>query len=315
MRRFDQVLLVANPTSGLGKARRWVDRVAGILRPLSTGPVRVVRTRDAGDGRRAVSGLEAPNALAVAFGGDGTFNELLNGADLGRCTLAIVPAGTGNVLAKELGMSRRPSSAARQLINGRRAALDVGLCNGRRFVSVFGAGLDGRAVQLVHEGRGGGLTQIHYIPHVIRSLVEAHGFRIEVEADGRRLTEGACQVSVGNTHSYGGPMEMTPAANPSDGLLDVMCLRLRNVEQAVGLTARALLRALHRANRSATYTRARRIRVSAGGGEVPYEVDGEAAGFLPAEIGVVPAAAHILAPRSFAPRRTPVPPVGGRETG
>jgi len=297
MRDYDQVLLVANPTSGCGKARRWTERAAALMRDAG-GRVELVVTQQAGDGRAAVQRLEGDNNLAVAFGGDGTFNELLNGADLERCTLAFIPAGTGNVLGKELGMSRRPRKAVEQLVDGRTVKFDVGLCNGRRFISVFGAGIDARAVELVHEGRGDALTQLHYLPYVLRGVLEAAGYRIGASVDGEPFIEGAAQVCAGNTHSYGGPIEMTPAAAPTDGLLDVMALRLRTVGQLPALLCGAVLRSLHLDAR-AEYRRGRRVVVTAEQGAVPYELDGENAGRLPATIEVVPGAVRLLAPRSF----------------
>ncbi|MFO8007370.1 MAG: diacylglycerol kinase family lipid kinase [Candidatus Brocadiia bacterium] len=293
MRQFDRLLIVANPTSGRGLAGRRAERVAETLRHVAR-EMKVVVTRGAGHARESVASLDAGRNLAVAFGGDGTFNELLNGAELDHCTLAVIPAGTGNVLAKELGMSRRPAVAARQLLRARPLTLDMGLCNGRRFICMFGAGLDAQIVRLIHEARGNTLTQLNYVPYVIRSVLDMPEFRIATDLDGRPFASGAVQVSVGNTHSYGGPMEMTPAASPHDGLLDAMSLRLRSLLDVPRLTACGLLRALHLC-RHARYGRGRELVVRSEAGEVPYELDGEAAGMLPARISMRPAAVRVLA--------------------
>jgi YegS/Rv2252/BmrU family lipid kinase len=306
MRDYDRILLIANPTSGWGKARWWAARAATGMREAG-GRVELVVTRAAGDGRAAVEHLDGDNNLAVAFGGDGTFNELLNGADLQRCTLAFIPAGAGNVLGKELGMSRRPWRAVEQLVRGRAVAFDVGLCNGRRFISVFGAGIDARAVELVHRGRKGGLTQIHYIPHVLHGVLEAARFGIRASVDGEPFIEGAAQVCAGNTRSYGGPIAMTPAAAPNDGLLDVMGMRLEGPGRLPALLAGTVLRSLH-LDRRAEYGRGRRLVVTAERDGVPYELDGEDAGVLPATIELMPGAARLLVPRSFhVIRREPRP--------
>ncbi len=297
MEAFDRVLLVANPTSGIGKARRRLDGVAAAMRRGGWN-VEELLTRDSGDAREAVAAMDGSRPLAVAFGGDGTFNELLNGADLARCTLAIIPAGTGNVLAKELGMSRLPGRAARQLLKGRTARFDVGLCNGRKFISVFGAGVDARAVQLVHRSRGSTLTQLHYLPHVLRSALEAPGLRIEVELDGEPFAQGVCQVSAGNTSSYGGPIQVTPAAAPDDGLLDLMCLEWEGLAEVPVLVGCALLRSLHLSERI-RYGRGTEVLVRSEQPGVPYEVDGEAAGTLPARIELKRRAVCLLAPAGF----------------
>jgi YegS/Rv2252/BmrU family lipid kinase len=238
------------------------------------------------------------NPLLASFGGDGTFNELLNGADLARSTLALIPGGTGNVLAKELGLSRHPVRAAEQVATGRPVAMDVGVCNGRRFISMFGAGLDAWVVDMVNRRRGRRMSHWHYVPHVARGMLSREGWRIEVTVDGREFASGVGQVVIGNTHSYGGPIEMTPAASAHDGLLDVMCARLDGLAEAVGVAVCALLRALHLSS-GVQYSRGCSFGVRAPSAPVPYQVDGEAAGFLPAAIEVLPGAARILAPAAY----------------
>ncbi len=302
---FDKALIVANPTSGSRKAVRWFDRVVKAFR-RGGWPVEPVLTEHAGHGRQAANNHEGERALLIAFGGDGTFNELLNGADPERTTLAIIPAGTGNVLANELGMSHHPLRAVGQLLRGRPVTFDVGLCNGRRFVSVFGAGIDGAVVRAVHEARRGKLAQFHYVPHAVRAVLERPEWGIRVEVDGRPVAEGLDLASVGNTHSYGGPIEMTSAAAPDDGLLDVMCLPRRGVVEMAQMAAWSLLHALHRSRR-VHYVRGRSVRVGAAMQGVPYQVDGEPAGTLPAEIIVVPRALGVLAPADYRSLRRKLP--------
>ncbi|MCK4284315.1 MAG: diacylglycerol kinase family lipid kinase [Candidatus Brocadiae bacterium] len=296
---FHRTLLVGNPTSGGGKVGRWFDKVAAVVR--RTGPdVETVLTQGPGDAERAARDCGGDNVLVMAFGGDGTFNEILNGADLDRCTLAVIPAGTGNVLAKELGVSRRPTHAVGQLLRGKLVRLDVGVCNGRRFINMFGAGLDARVVELVHERRGRRLTQLHYIPHLVRALLEGPAWEITVQVDGGEAARASGLVVVGNTHTYGGPISMTPVAVPTDGLLDVMWVRRGGLADNLAVGVCALLHALH-LSRLACYGRGRRITVSAPDQRVPYELDGEAAGCLPAEITVQPNAARVLVPSTFRP--------------
>ncbi|MHC4591585.1 MAG: diacylglycerol/lipid kinase family protein [Planctomycetota bacterium] len=297
MPAFERVLLIANPTSGGGKAGRWFDRVATEFRAAGH-EVESILTRRAGEGREAAASQALSNALIVAFGGDGTVNEVLNGADLGRCALAVVPAGTGNVLAKELGMSRRPLKAVRQILAGGLVTLDVGVCNGRRFACMFGAGLDASVVKLVHERRGHGLSQWHYVPHVVGSLLRPVSYGIEVQVDGEAFAQGVDQVAVGNTHSYGGPMELTPAAAANDGLFDVVGIRTGNLLDVLGVTARGFLRTLHHSRR-VQYRRGSRVVVSSRSRDVPCQVDGEAAGVLPAEVTIQPGLARVVAPPGF----------------
>ncbi len=299
-RSFDSVLLVVNPRSGGGRAGAWVDRVAGAFRSAGVS-VDALVTGKAGDAGGAAAGAPA-GAVIVAFGGDGTVNEALNGADLRRNALAVIPAGTGNVLAKELRMSRRPLEAVGQLLRGRVVPVDVGECNGRRFVCCFGAGIDAQIIKTVHERRGRTLTKLHYVPHVTRALFPPTRWDMTVEVDGRPLGSGMDQVTIGNTHSYGGPLEMTSMAELGSGTLDVMCARLDNLMDVLSLTMTGFLRAMHRFPRT-EYGKGTRVRISSSRKAVPYEVDGESAGVLPADITVHPGAARLLVPRRYCPLR------------
>lgn len=305
MRAFDQVLLIANPAGGGGKAGRWIGRVAAAL-GQSGCPVQSVLTGRAGEAREAASSCAGESPLVIAFGGDGTMNEVLNGADLAQCTLAVIPAGTGNVLAKELGVSHWPPSAVRQLLGGRAVRLDVGVCNGRRFACMVGAGLDGHVVRAVHERRGRRLTQLHYMPHLLGALLRPSRWEIAVEADGERIAEGMDQVVLGNAHSYGGPIELTPAASPQDGVLDVMCLAQPEPLQMAEMVSYGFLRATPRCPH-VLYCRARQAVLSSARAEVPYQLDGEAAGFLPVEVELLRAAARMLVPAGYRARRRGLP--------
>jgi YegS/Rv2252/BmrU family lipid kinase len=293
---FDKALLVANPISGSCTAARWLPRVTAEFEAAGC-HLETLMTRRAGDAKEAAAAA-GPNSLVVAFGGDGTYNEVLNGADLEGVTLAVIPAGAGNVFAKELGMSWHPLQAARQLLRGHVVRLDVGALNGRRFASVFGAGIDAWVVKAVHERRGRGMTQWHYAPHVVWGLVQPLSWEMEVEVDGRPFADDLDQVAVGNTHSYGGPMEMTPAATPADGRFDIMCARRRDLPDVVSLMLCGFLRRLHRSRR-VRYGRGMRVHVTSRRPGVPCEVDGEPAGTLPAEITMLPGAAKVLAPAGF----------------
>jgi diacylglycerol kinase family enzyme len=124
------------------------ERVHAVERELSTGyELRTVLTQHRGhatDLARDAAGSEA----IFAFGGDGVFNEVLNGVD-GRVPVGFVPGGRTNVLPRALGLPEDPAAASRRLLGGRVRRISLGRANGRRFAFAAGIGLDSEAVRRV----------------------------------------------------------------------------------------------------------------------------------------------------------------------
>ena len=280
-----EVLLVANPISGGGRAGVYLDVAADRLRRRGSN-VHVVRTTGRGDALEAARGFRG--GLLLAVGGDGTINELLNGMRLEDCALAVVPAGTGNVFAKELGLlALDPLKALRRIESGRLVRLDLGLCNGRRFACMFGAGFDAHVVDLIHRRRGRRLTQFHYAAPAVRAILKLEQWDIRVTVDGAPFARAADQVCAGNTRSYGGPLSLTSAASPTDGLLDVMATRFGFLLDAVSPCLATLLHSTHGCP-AVRYGRGVRVEVTSSRRDAPWQVDGDFAGYLPATIELEP---------------------------
>jgi len=302
---WGEVLLVANPISGIGRAARRLEEVTERLRSLKLN-LSVMKTSGPGDAERAARDFVTRRGVILVFGGDGTFSEVLNGAHLETCTLGLIPAGAGNVFAKEIGLSWNPREALEQVLRGRPVRFDVGLCNGRRFACMFGAGFDGAIVRSVTRRRKGTMTHLRYIPSLMHAFLVPRQWDITVRADDRLLAKHANVVIVGNTHSYGGPMELTPCASAHDELLDIMAGHVERPGDIVELAPAVLMRKAH-LPRKLWYARCRRVSVTSSVEQVPYQLDGDLAGCLPAEVSCQPAAARILVPPSFKPRRTGLP--------
>ena len=299
------VLLVANPISGIGRVGSRLQEVTDTLRKLDL-ELSVVRTEGPGDAERAARDFGARGGVILAFGGDGTLNEVLNGADLESCTLGLIPAGAGNVLAKELGLSWNPLQALEQILRGKLARLDIGVCNGRRFACVFGAGFDGAIVEAVAQRRRGTMTHLRYVPPLVYASLVPRQWDMTVRADGRLLVEHANVVVVGNTHSYGGPMELTPCASAHDGLLDIVAVRVDGPGDMAELAPAIVMRKAH-LPRKVWYSRGMQVSVTSSVEQVPCQLDGDMAGRLPAQVSCQPGAAQILVPASFRRRQTGLP--------
>jgi len=298
------LLLIVNPTAGR-RRRGLVEAVAACVRAEGW-TVDVVETAAAGDARRLAETCDAHRygVIAVA-GGDGTINEVVNGlAGRGDETPAvgIVPLGTANVLAHELGLGFSAPALAQTMMAGHALLVQPGeAINGagtRCFSLMAGAGFDAKVVAGVSAPLKRRLGRAAY---VWRSLVEARRYRpvrYRVEIDG--LSHEASSVIVTRSRHYAGPYVVAPLATLGEPLLHV-CLFERWGRSHTFRYGLALL--LGRLPRMAGYrvVTGRTVRVSvlndAGEpGEQPVQIDGDNALTLPVSIGLAAGAVRLLRP-------------------
>lgn len=304
-----RILVIANPVSGRGKGARLARALLGRLQGKGC-TVDFQETRQAGDARRAAAGAAAFSAVAC-IGGDGTVNEVVNGLPpAGVPPLTMVPCGTANVLAKELGLPRDPERLADLIVDGPEVRWDLGVDHesGRKFLLFGSAGYDAHVVHLFHAARRGAVRMGQYILWGLKSILDYRVPRLRVEIDGRTLEGEASWVQVSNVASYGGPLVFTPRARADDGVFEVRVLRSNRRRDVVRMFWGAILGYLFGLDvdlGGVTFHRARRVRLaSADGALVPVQVDGDPGGFLPADFEIVPGGIRILAPLQRGPSRT-----------
>jgi len=217
-------ILIANPASGEGGI---ADKIAYVREYFARQgqAVDVRLTEGAGHATELARSACEDYDVIIGGGGDGTVNELLNGMKDGGRTLAILPWGTGNVFAHEMNLPEGLRAACRLILKGSSARLDLGLCGGRRFLLMAGAGLDAYALRRLEDARvKRRLGLLAYAFAALRGFARYHYPEIEIElADGRR--DRGSFVIASNTSRYGSFFSFTPRANPLDGLLDVFVFK------------------------------------------------------------------------------------------
>jgi len=285
-----RALAIVNPIAGRGKGQ---ERLAEAQRGLRQAgfAVEVAVTSRPGDARAAAAAAGAHDLLLVA-GGDGTLNEVLNGLDMDR-PVALLPLGTGNVLAKELRLPRRVSGFCAMVARGRERTLDLPAVEGRRFVSMVGAGFDAEVTARLAAERAGTMRMWRYAPLIVRCLARYGTPRISVCVDGAPPVEAQGFALVSNVASYGGPFRISPCARPDDGSLDVCVLP----HGGFGRYLRAILALLARCQglSGTRCLRGRSVRLTSAE-PVRYHVDGEPAGLLPATIEMLDRRVRFIVP-------------------
>jgi len=276
------VHIVANPVAGGGRGRA---QAGALLEALTRRGIDATLycTEKAGDGRAEAGRCAAP-VLAVV-GGDGTLNEVINGLpEEPPCALAILPVGTANVVARELGMRPDPEFTAEAIAAGRTVAMDVGLHRGQRFLLGAGAGLDAAVAAAVHAGRGSKSSLLKWVGPAIGTALRYRYPQIRVTVDGDLVAEDGGYVIVGNCRYSAGIFPATPHARIDDGELDVCVMRGLHWGRLLWLVARVWNPSFTDAS-WITYVQGTHITLEAADPAfpVPMQIDGDPAGILPGE--------------------------------
>lgn len=290
-----RLMAIHNPKASDGSYRRDLPLILAALRGLGY-DVDHRETEAAGHAvhlaREAVS---ANFDLVCAIGGDGTVNETLNGLAGGTVPLAIIPTGTVNVLAMELGVPLDPPDAVHLLETGTVTSIDLGVANDRYFGLMAGVGMDAAVVASLHPGLKRALKEAAFAVQGITHYLAADEPRIRVETE-ERVVEGYFVV-FGNSSNYAGGFGITPLADMRDGLLDICVLRDKSFVSTVTYWTAALLNA-HVKHPKVEYFRTAEARVVCvdEGQEVLVQTDGEIAGQLPLTCRIVPRALLVVVP-------------------
>ena len=275
----------------LGSAA-W-ERLPEALRLLRGrfGRVPVYPASDPGDAESLAAELAAEVDVLMVFGGDGTVHEVANGLPVPAGdgpVVALLPGGTGNDLARAIGIPPDPVAAATELAGARPRSLDLLDCGSRRAANGINAGFAAAATEVLSPRVKRLLGPAAYLAGGVRAVVNPPSWPARVEVDGRVVEGEALAVVVGNGGSFGGGRWLIPEADVGDGLLDVLVV-------PADTSKAELARHLARDNRLPGDLPRLRGPSATVVTDMPCRLDGEPAP-TPGSVTVIPAAWRILAP-------------------
>ncbi len=295
-----RICVIFNPAARGNKARRFKK----FLNELSQ-QCALKATTGPGDARRLAHAAVATGYdIIAAAGGDGTVNEVLNGIGdepdgFQRARLGVLPLGTVNVFARELKIPAKLELAWQTLKRARETKIDLGLAEftedgrpaQRYFMQLAGAGMDARAIELVSWKLKKTAGPLAYVIAGLQALAEKQS-PVTVRADGKSL-EGELAL-LGNGKLYGGPFEIFPNADLSNGLLEVCVFPRANTSSFLGHAPSFIFRrklAEHKILR----LRAGKIELTSAT-PAAFELDGEWVGQLPATFSVAQKKLRVIVP-------------------
>jgi diacylglycerol kinase (ATP) len=296
-----RTLILLNPFAGHEDQARIRRRIGGAFAERNA-PFDLVSTEYPGHAAELAREAVALGYRAVAAcGGDGTLAEVATGLAGSNIPLAIIPRGTGNQVAQNLGIPLRLVDAIDVAINGRAAPIDLGRIGDRAFALVAGAGFDAavmqRATRELKERWGFGA----YVYAAVKEALTAAPRRFHITADDRDIELEAVSVMVANVGELFArwlPLRLPLAPRTSnawnDGLLDVMIVAPRNPQDVAALLWQAANGRLSSSERLLQF-QTHSITIAAEPA-IAVQVDGDPAGATPVSISVLRDALHVLVP-------------------
>lgn len=243
------MLFIINPISGKGKKDRFA-------RQLLAKGYNILFTEYAGHAEELAR--KTSEDVVVAVGGDGTVNEVARGVVGTDKRLGIIPCGSGDGLARHLGLSHNFDKALKTVERGRCKAMDSAEVNGRLFFSVCGVGFD--AVVSERFAKSGKRGLANYIKVGITTWLHYSPSRYTIEIDGDSIEHEALFITVGNSNQWGNGAKITPLADCCDGELDVTVVDRFGVFELPWLAFRLMTGTLHKSRRVHCY-RGKHIRI------------------------------------------------------
>lgn len=276
------MIFIVNPISGKGRSKRLANKL------LAKG-YEVLFTEYAGHAEKLAR--EAIDEVVVAVGGDGTVNEVARGLVGSNKALGIIPCGSGDGLARHLGISHNTNKALKRIENGECKCMDAAEINGRLFFSVCGVGFD--AVVSERFAKCGKRGLANYIKQGLRTWREYAPERYTIEIDGTSIETDAFFITIGNSDQWGNGAKITPLADCCDGILDITVVEEFGVLALPGMAYRLMTGTLDRSQRVHCY-KGKNIRIVRAN-EGPAHADGDwfiASNTL--EIKILPSALKVL---------------------
>ena len=298
-------VVIINPLSGSGRLEREIGRHAALARTIlgRHGIEATVRETTAGGDARAFAreAVAAGCGLVVAWGGDGTINEVASSLVHTDTVLSIVPAGSGNGLAADLAVPFDPVAALKLAATGRTMEIDAGQVNDCLFFNIAGVGIDAVVAARFAER---GLRRRGPLAYAQLSTIELMRYKAQtytLTIDGQAYEHRAMLVAIANSRQYGNRLLIAPGARLDDGLLEIVIVEPHSLLK-IAWRLPSLFRGTLRTGwgidmRSASTLRVRTM------GAIPFHVDGEPRlGQDELVVLTHPRALRVRAPAELAPR-------------
>lgn len=292
-------LLIVNPSSGKGKAKKYAPRMKQQLEQLFD-TVEVKETQKAYDATAFAKQAAAEGKTAVfCMGGDGTLNETINGlAEAHKAiNLGFIPLGTANDLARALKIPLDPRKAIDLLPNARTVAIDLGKINNKYFINIIAAGALPKACEEVSAEDKTRFGILAYFIKGIQAHADQHVYTFKIESDGGCFTQKSSLLAAVLTNSIGSFETAMPGAKVNDGKIHLVVFKNLEMLDTVKIASQIIIGNIDY-SKFASVHEIQKARISIIGEEkLSTTVDGEKGPDFPLELEVLPSFLKVYVPK------------------
>jgi len=298
-------VVIANPTAGSYMHHtREIEETISFLHTHGW-QAELKLTRAAGDAQRLAREAVAQGTdMVVAVGGDGTINEVIQELAGSETALGVLPGGTVNVWAREMGIPLDNEGARNILLHGQTRRVDLGKINDHYFLLMVGIGIDGEVTHAVEKKPAKRFGVLGYLLVGTWLGLGYPAFRTSLQMDDHILKTTPIQIVIGNTQLYAGAVKYTWQAKCDDGLLDICIIGKRNILGRIIVGLDFLFNHRRRAQ-WVRYEKGTNIKIYTRR-SVAIQIDGDPMGYTsqghpPTLVSVVPKALKVIVPQKTPP--------------
>lgn len=236
-------LCIVNPNSGTGASRKFIETIDS--RPAVDGLNVIISESPAHSRYMAKSAEENGYKAVIAVGGDGSVQEIATQLIGSKVAFGIVPAGSGNGIARHLNISMNPEEALQQMLQGKQRVIDTFKVNETAAIGFSGLGLDGLVAKAFDEANERGFSNYVKLTMDLMLGYQATRFRIS-DAEGNDANIEALSIVCANTSQLGNNAVVNATGKDDDGALELVIIQNTPPVQRMALASRLFLRSLHK---------------------------------------------------------------------
>lgn len=292
-------VFIVNPGARRVDDEVSVESLEEMLGTLAPGLV-VRRTEKAGDAMRfARQAVQDGCRRVMVGGGDGTVNEVIQGLAQSSTAMAVIPLGTGNVLARNIGLDEEDLEAAcRIAVEGTVRQIDLGRMDDRFFAAMAGVGLDAEVARNLDPWWKKQVGKIAFLGEFMKRIIIEEPREYKIRLDDREIKGQLWGILIANTTEYTWRVQPSAHARPDDGLLDAVFIHRVGFIELMDLAARMFFSGeTAEGHPTASVMRVRKMTIHTAS-PVAWQTDGEVLGKTPVRVAVVPGALRLVTPEN-----------------